>query len=125
MPDSPTFTVSAAVLGAPDAQLLADFYRELLGWEQKWSEPGWVMLKSPEAEAGLSFQGEDDYERPVWPAEPGQQQMMVHLDIRVDDMDAAGARAIELGASLAQFQPQDDVRVYFDPAGHPFCLFLN
>lgn len=21
------------------------------------------------------------------------------------------------------FQPQDDVRVYLDPAGHPFCLF--
>ncbi len=22
-------------------------------------------------------------------------------------------------------QPQDDVRVYLDPAGHPFCLFVN
>jgi hypothetical protein len=25
---------------------------------------------------------------------------------------------------LADFQPQDDVRVLFDPDGHPFCLFL-
>ncbi|HEY0803757.1 MAG TPA: VOC family protein, partial [Pseudonocardiaceae bacterium] len=30
--------------------------------------------------------------------------------------------AVELGASLATHQPQDNVRVVFDPAGHPFCL---
>ncbi len=50
--------------------------------------------------------------------------MMVHLDIEVDDLDAAGAHAVAAGAVLAVYQPQDDVRVYFDPAGHPFCLFL-
>ena len=27
------------------------------------------------------------------------------------------------GARLAAYQPQDDVRVMIDPAGHPFCLF--
>ena len=26
---------------------------------------------------------------------------------------------------LAGYQPQDTVRVYLDPAGHPFCLFLD
>ena len=49
--------------------------------------------------------------------------MMMHLDIWVDDLDTAGARAESLGAVLAEFQPQDEVRVYLDPAGHPFCLF--
>ncbi len=34
--------------------------------------------------------------------------------------DAAG-----LGATLADFQPQDDVRVMLDPEGHPFCLYLD
>jgi Glyoxalase-like domain len=24
----------------------------------------------------------------------------------------------------AEFQPQEDVRVYLDPAGHPFCLYV-
>jgi len=24
---------------------------------------------------------------------------------------------------VAAFQPQDDVRVMLDPAGHPFCLY--
>jgi hypothetical protein len=30
-----------------------------------------------------------------------------------------------VGAVLAEYQPQDDVRVYLDPAGHPFCLFTR
>ena len=37
---------------------------------------------------------------------------------------AAGvAHALEAGATLADFQPQEHVRVMLDPAGHPFCLF--
>jgi hypothetical protein len=50
--------------------------------------------------------------------------MSMHLDIEVDDLDAAVAYAVECGAELASFQPQDDVRVMLDPAGHPFCLYL-
>ncbi len=49
--------------------------------------------------------------------------MMVHLDIRVDDLAAAEAHAVATGAVVADYQPQDDVRVCLDPAGHPFCLF--
>ena len=30
--------------------------------------------------------------------------------------------AVELGAVLAGSQPQENVRVLFDPACHPFCL---
>ncbi|MBA2472495.1 MAG: VOC family protein, partial [Pseudonocardiales bacterium] len=51
-------------------------------------------------------------------------QMMMHLDIRVADLDEVGARAVEAGARPADVQPQEGVRVYLDPAGHPFCLFL-
>ena len=29
-----------------------------------------------------------------------------------------------VGATVAELQPQADVRVHLDPAGHPFCLFL-
>jgi hypothetical protein len=49
--------------------------------------------------------------------------MMAHLDIHVDGLDAEVARAIGLGARLADDQPQSDVRVMVDPAGHPFCLW--
>src|SRR3712207_7403627 len=51
--------------------------------------------------------------------------MMAHLDIEVDDLPAACARAAELGATLADHQPQEHVRVHLDPAGHPFCLYVD
>ena len=47
----------------------------------------------------------------------------MHLDIEVVGPAAAVEHALELGATLAEFQPQDDVRVLLDPAGHPFCLY--
>ncbi len=50
---------------------------------------------------------------------------MLHLDILVDDLQAAGAHALEAGATLANYQPQEHVHVYLDPAGHPFCLFID
>jgi len=81
------------------------------------------MLKPPAGGTGLSFQYERDYARPVWPTTSEAQQMMIHLDIAVDDLDAAVARAVDLGAAPADHQPQANVRVMLDPAGHPFCLF--
>ena len=38
--------------------------------------------------------------------------------------DESGA-AVEVGAELASYQPQETVRVMLDPAGHPFCLYLD
>lgn len=49
----------------------------------------------------------------------------MHLDVEVDELDAAVADAIALGASVAEYQPQENVRVLLDPAGHPFCLYLD
>jgi catechol 2,3-dioxygenase-like lactoylglutathione lyase family enzyme len=118
-------SLSGVVLDCPDAQALASFYEELLGWKRTQDEPGWVKLTGPEGGAGLSFQQEDRFVPPTWPAGPGNQQMQVHLDIHVDDLDVAGEFATAVGARLAGFQPQDDVRVYLDPVGHPFCLFLH
>ena len=62
---------------------------------------------------------------PTWPAAPGQQQMMLHLDFEVTDLSGQTRRAIELGATLAEYQPQDNVCVLLDPAGHPFCLYTS
>jgi Glyoxalase-like domain len=44
---------------------------------------------------------------------------MMHFDFQVGDLDSAVAEAVAIGASVATEQPQDNVRVLFDPAGHP------
>jgi hypothetical protein len=111
------------VLDAPDVHLLAHFYSDLLGWEiSKESDEGAAMAPV-DGVAYLAIQLEREYVRPTWPAAPGTQQMMLHLDFEVVDLDAGVAHALELGAELPDFQPQDDVRVMLDPAGHPFCLY--
>jgi len=120
-----TLRLSATVLGTPDPRGLAAFYRDLLGWETVADEPDWVMLRPAPGGPGLSFQLEAQHVAPVWPGGPGDQQMQAHLDIGVNDLVAGVARAVALGASLADHQPQDDVRVLLDPAGHPLCLFAS
>lgn len=118
-------TLSATVLDAPDAQTLARFYRDLLGWPLEEDKPGWATLRAPGGGAGLSFQTAAGYRAPTWPTTVGRQQMMAHLDIEVDDLDAACAHAVGLGATVADHQPQEHVRVCLDPAGHPFCLWVR
>ena len=120
-----SFTLTGTNLDAPDANALAGFYRRLLGWTVAADEPGWVVLRPPGGGHTLNFQTEARYVRPVWPPGPGDPQMMMHLEIMVDDLEAAVAEAVALGAAVAEFQPQEDVRVCLDPAGHPFCLYTG
>src|SRR5688572_16296664 len=122
---TPRFDLRSTVLGTPDPRGLASFYRTLLDWDVVEEEREWVVLK-PQGNrdsTGLSFQLEERHVPPTWPAGEGDQQMQLHLDIRVDDLAEGETRALALGAALASHQPQDDVRVLLDPAGHPFCLF--
>jgi hypothetical protein len=81
------------------------------------------MLQPPSGGTGLSFQYEPDYVPPTWPTVHTEQQMMVHLDIAVENLDEGVAWAHEAGAMLAEHQPQEHVRVMLDPDRHPFCLF--
>jgi catechol 2,3-dioxygenase-like lactoylglutathione lyase family enzyme len=126
MADRPHAELSATVLGAPDPRALAAFYSALLAWPITYDDEEWVMVTPPDGgRRGLSFQLEPDHVSPVWPAGPGDPQMQAHLDIAVDDLENGVAYAVDLGAVVADHQPQDDVRVLVDPAGHPFCLFVR
>jgi Glyoxalase-like domain len=55
---------------------------------------------------------------------------MLHLDLTVrsiTELDAQHARALSLGARLLRDRtadPEEPLRVYADPAGHPFCIFV-
>jgi catechol 2,3-dioxygenase-like lactoylglutathione lyase family enzyme len=123
--DRPRLTLSGVALDTPDPRALADFYRRLLGWTVRKDSDTWVTLEPPGGGTTISFQREPTYVRPSWPSDADHQQMMMHLDIEVDDLAAGAAHAVATGATLAAFQPQDDVRVCLDPDGHPFCLWVR
>src|SRR4051794_16959633 len=122
---SPAMTLTATVLDTSDPRALAAFYRSLLGWSLGDDGADWVTLRPEGGGAGLSFQREPRYARPTWPSTAHDQQMMAHLDIRVDDLAAAVDHAVAAGATVAEFQPQEHVRVCLDPDGHPFCLYID
>lgn len=116
-------TLAATVLQSPEPIALARFYGALTGWTVYEDGPTWARIR-PADGPGLSVQFEPEYVAPTWPGAADAPGMQLHLDFQVEDLAAAVARAEELGATQAAFQPQDDVRVLLDPDGHPFCLFL-
>ncbi len=109
------------VLDCPDASALATFYGALLDWEVTTSD-GWAEARADYGQC-LCFQQVEDYRAPVWPAQDVPQQM--HVDLQVDDLDAAEPQVLALGATRHDHQPGERFRVFLDPAGHPFCLCLD
>jgi catechol 2,3-dioxygenase-like lactoylglutathione lyase family enzyme len=122
----PSLRWTGVCIDCSDAEELAEFYARLLGYEETSRDgPGWIAMRHPDGGLDLLLQAEEWYRPPAWPEQPGAQDKMLHFEIQVDDLDAAVARAMEAGARLAEHQPQETVRVMLDPAGHPFCLFLD
>jgi hypothetical protein len=132
--------VRQVVLDTTEARALAEFYRRLLGWAYRPGDeppaPGepdprgqdWLVLRAPDGGRGLAFQNVDSLPRATWPEGPIPQQL--HLDMTVPsvaDLDAQHERALALGAQLLldrSDHPEEPLRVYGDPAGHPFCIFV-
>jgi catechol 2,3-dioxygenase-like lactoylglutathione lyase family enzyme len=125
------------VLDCTDPRLLAEFYRQLLGLAYRaGDEPSdgdadadWLVLVGPSGERRLAFQQVDELAETTWP-EPGVPQQM-HLDLTVGDraeLDTQHERALALGARLVLDRtddPEEPLRVYADPAGHRFCIFVR
>ena len=103
----------------PDPAALAAFYAELLGQRIVYTSPDWVVVAAAEDTSGLAFQLAPDHVPPRWPDPAYPQQ--VHVDVMVDDLDAAEPAVLALGAHRLT-PPGSENRVYADPAGHPFCL---
>jgi catechol 2,3-dioxygenase-like lactoylglutathione lyase family enzyme len=109
------------VLDCPDPRALGAFYAEILGMRINEDTDGrWVVIGRDVGWRELAFQRADPYEPPRWP-DPGHPQQE-HLDIRVDDVDAAERAVLALGAVRLPNEHEDGFRVFADPAGHPFCL---
>jgi catechol-2,3-dioxygenase len=115
----PGIGLFAVTIDAPDAPALARFYADLLGMAVTYEGPEGALIAGDGK--SVMFQQVSDYSPPRWPDPAHPQQ--AHLDIIVDDLDAGGARAMELGATRLT-GGGDRFRIFADPAGHPFCLTL-
>jgi predicted enzyme related to lactoylglutathione lyase len=116
----PVMELFAVTIDAPDAVALAHFYADLLGMEVTYEGPEGAMIAGDGKT--VMFQQVSEYTRPQWPDPAHPQQ--AHLDIFVDDLDAAEARAVELGATVLKGGDKR-FRTLEDPAGHPFDLSLS
>jgi len=117
-PEKQETTLMGVMLDCPDAKALSAFYAELLGKPVTYEGEGVAMIGEDGAQPVL-FQQVAEYRQPRWPDPAYPQQF--HLDVTVDDVDAAEAAVLKLGASTLSFSGEN-WRVYADPAGKPFCL---
>jgi len=128
-------TVRQVVLDGTDVRGLAEFYRQLLGYEYRPGDepvadedPDWLVLRGPAGAVDLAFQRVAVLTPTTWPDD--EVPMQLHLDCTVPDLDGLRAvhrRALELGAVLRADRsddPEEPLFVYADPAGHPFCVFV-
>ena len=139
MPEQSHPRLRQLVLDAEDARGLAEFYRHLLGLryregdeppppEQPDDRADFLVLLSGEGQR-VAFQQVPSMPPPTWPEGPRPQ--MAHLDLSVEttaELDVQHDRALALGARLLEDRaddPEEPLRVYADPAGHPFCLFMS
>ncbi|HEY0638334.1 MAG TPA: VOC family protein [Pseudonocardiaceae bacterium] len=110
-----TGRLRAIVLDAADIKGLASFYATLAGWEIVRSDDDWTTVRTPDGQH-LAFQLAPDHVAPRWPGQELPQQ--AHLDLLIDDHEAAAERAVALGATRLADGPSWITLA--DPAGHPF-----
>lgn len=129
------------VLDGTDVRSLAEFYRRLLGLHYRPGDeppaPGepdpmgedWLVLRDSVGTNRVAFQQVAELPEATWPEGPRPQQLHLDLTVRTaEDLDAQHERAMALGARLLQDRfddPEEPLRVYADPAGHPFCIFAT
>ena len=139
---SDTFPALRAVaIDAVNAREVAEFYRELLGFVYRAGDeippPGqpdphgedWLVLRDRAGEARLAVQRVADLPASTWPDPRVPQQL--HLDLTVanfDELELQRDRALSLGAKVLldrSADPDEQLYVFADPAGHPFCIFVS
>lgn len=86
------------------------------------ADDDWHMV-SVDGQPRVGVQLAPNHVPPDWPDGNPQQ---IHLDLWVDDIEAAHEEVMSLGAKLLkpaqESESADNFQVYADPAGHPFCL---
>ncbi len=129
------------VLDSTDARRAAEFWRQLLGLVYRpGQEPppsgeddpdgrDWLNLRLLDGTPLLAFQQVEALPPATWPATSVPQQLHLDTTVRnVAELDAVHERVLALGGTLRLDRADDQeepLRVYADPDGHPFCVFVT
>ncbi|MEU9794329.1 VOC family protein [Streptomyces sparsogenes] len=119
--------VETAVLAldCAEPEALAEFYATLLGAEiQAMTNADRIEIVAKSG-ARMAFLRDHGFAPPSWPRPDDSQQAHLELVVAEGDMDAAERQVIDLGARPLDTKHNGgprDVRLYSDPAGHPFSL---
>jgi predicted enzyme related to lactoylglutathione lyase len=116
----PRIGFKTVVLDTDDPPRMAEFYTALLDWQVAYTDDDWITLRG-DGGGRIAFQLALNHKPPTWPDNDVPQQL--HLDLAVDDLDAASAYAVSIGARPVEGpERSESFRVFLDPSGHPFCL---
>jgi catechol 2,3-dioxygenase-like lactoylglutathione lyase family enzyme len=111
------------VFDAADLDAESAFWAGVLGGRVVADED-WHSVVDAEGEWRTGVQLAPNHVAPDCPDGTPEQQM--HVDIHVDDIQAAHDEVMSLGARLLReaddLDAEEGFQVYADPAGHPFCL---
>jgi catechol 2,3-dioxygenase-like lactoylglutathione lyase family enzyme len=138
--ESVTPRLRQVVVDTTDARRSAEFWRQLLGLVYRsgheapavdQNDPAgrdWLNLRNADGTPCLAFQQVDQLRPTTWPNADVPQQL--HLDLGVRDrreLDHVHSRVVTLGGELRLDRSEDTeepLRVYTDPDGHTFCVFV-
>lgn len=138
--EAPHPRLRQVVLDTTDARAAAEFWRQLLGlvYRPEHEPPvaahddvaghDWLNLYETDGTPRLAFQQVPELTPTTWPDHAVPQQL--HLDLTVDsieDLNEVHPQVLALGGELRfdrSHDPEEPLRVYADPDGHTFCIFV-
>ncbi|CAM5306413.1 VOC family protein [Streptomyces fumanus] len=113
------------VLDCAEPEILAEFYKELLGAEETAVAANRVEIRGADG-FRMAFRRDVNATPPSWPRP--ENSLQAHLNFVVDDLDEAERGVVGLGGRPLETKdapgPYEE-RSFSDPAGHSFTLLRN
>src|SRR5438067_1992437 len=114
-----TLRIECVDIDCHDAEALARFWMDALGYEEAWRDKGEIAIRAKDGSGSELLFLEVPDDKVV--------KNRLHLDLRPDDQAAEVARLESLGATRVDIGQQPDVKwvVLADPEGNEFCVLRS
>ncbi|WP_181138601.1 VOC family protein [Streptomyces sp. Ru73] len=113
------------VLDCAEPEPVAEFYAKLIGAELP-DQRGMELIEiTGRHGTRMAFRRDHGAAPPAWPRPDDSQQAHLHLVVPKDRMDDVERQVIDYGGRPMESQRSESgeqLRLFSDPAGHPFAL---